>query len=239
MNETRWEKKQERPGEVPLGPNQSDLFYLLTVEVQDRKVPGSLSEPGMFQGPGETAALLAGGSSGHRSPAAWLLFFSLSWRLGGPSPPPFRFTVRKGEEEFTVCRPFLSQQGEQISLRSPDLPAATALGGKARSGVSPPLGSPNPWGGPCPLTRHFCSVDLPPAALLTELWSVSAGALSAAHTLASRWSRWGDPGAEAGWDESNGLRWGSTVTSCRAEWAVERESQGPAQSTEGWKSKRS
>lgn len=235
-----------------------DPFYLLTVEVQDLRVPGNLSGPGMFQGPGEAAALLAGGPSmlleGQQTPL-WPLVFSsslgnrfldisLSWRLTGPFPPPrdapFRFTVTYGSQGETtpaafVCRAFLSQQGEQLSFclsrLSIDLPT-TALWDKARGGFSPGAGftSPDPWGVPCPTLTHFCSVDLPPIALLMELWSVSSGALSAMHTLASRWSRWGESGDEAGWEGSNGFRWGSRVTSCRAEWAVETESQGLAQS---------
>lgn len=169
---------------------------------------------------------------------------SLSWRLICPSPlpweAPFKFTPANGSQgqivlNACVCRSFLSQQGEQVSLclslLSMHLPT-TALEGKARSCLSPgPQSiSPDPWGVPCPLMMHFCSVDLPPAAPLMELWSVSFGALSAMHTVASRGSWWGESGADDGWDESNGFRWASRVTSCRAEWAVERESQGPAQS---------
>lgn len=245
------------------GPNQRDPFYLLTVEVQDLRVPGSLSDPGTFQGPGEAAALLAGGSSmvfeGQQSPL-WPLALSsslgnrpldtsLSWRLTCPSPllreAPFKFMLPYGSQGQTVlmacvCRPFLSQQGEQVSLclslLSTDLPR-TALGGKARGCLSPgpQSTSPDPWGVPCPLLMHFCWVDLPPVAPLTELWSVGCGALSAMHTVASRGSWWGESGAEAGWDESNGFGWGSWVTSCRVEWVVERESQGPPQSVRGEK----
>lgn len=40
-----------------------DSLYLLTVEVQERRVPGSLSEVGVFQGRGEAAVLRAAGSS--------------------------------------------------------------------------------------------------------------------------------------------------------------------------------
>lgn len=128
-----------------------DPFYLLTVEVQDLRVPGSLSGPGIFQGPGpgEAAALLAGGPSmvleGQQTllrPLAFssslggrFLDISLSWRLTGPSPPPreapFRFTVTYGSQGETmpaacVCLPFLSLQGEQLSCLSIDLPT-TAL----------------------------------------------------------------------------------------------------------------
>lgn len=246
---------------VGSGSNQRDPFYLLTVEVQDLRVPGSLSDPGTFHGPGEAAALLAGGSSmlleGQQSPL-WPLALSsslgnrpldtsLSWRLTCPSPlpreAPFKFTLTYGSQGQTVliacvCRPFLSQQGEQVSfclsLLSTDLPR-TALGGKARGCLSPgpQSTSADPWGVPCPLVMHFCWVDLPPVAPLMELWSVSGGALSAMHTVASRGSWWGECGAEAGWDESNGFGWGSRVTSCRAEWVVERESQGPTQSVRG------
>lgn len=238
--------------------NQKDPFYLLTVEVQDLRVPGSLSDPGVLQSPGEAAVLLAGGSSivleGQQSPL-WppalssslenrLLDISLSWRLTCPSPlpreAPFKFTLTyrsQGQAVPTVCvcRLFLSKQGEQVSLclslLSMGLPT-TALGGKARSGLSPgpQSTSPDPWGVPCPHVMHFCSVDLPPVAPLMELWSVASGVFSAMHTVASRGGWWRTSGAEAGWDESNGFRWGSRVTSCRAEWAVERESQGPAQS---------
>lgn len=239
--------------------NQQDPFYLLTVEVQDLRVPGSLS--GTFQCPGEAAVLLPGGSSmaldGQQSPL-WPLALSsslrnrpldnsLSGRLTCPSPlpreAPFKFTLAYGSQGQTdliacVCRPFLSQQGEQVSLclslLSTDLPR-TALGGKARGCLSPgpQSTSPDPWGVPCPLVMHFCWVDLPPVAPLMELWSASCGALSAMNTVASRGTWWGEFGAEAGWDESNGFRWGSGVTSCRAEWVVERESQGLAQSDRG------
>lgn len=64
--------------------------YLLRVEVPVRSVLGSLSEPGIFQGPGETVAFL---------PAALLLFWGrlgrLSPRLLSDSPcctPPYRST---------------------------------------------------------------------------------------------------------------------------------------------------
>lgn len=134
-----------------------------------------------------------------------------------------------------MCRPFLSQQGEQVSLclslRSTDLPR-TALGGQARGCLSPgpQSTSPDPWGVPCSLMVHFSWVDLPPVDPLLELWSIICGALTALHTVASSGSWWRESGAEAGCDESDEFRWGSRVTSCRAEWAVERESQGPAQS---------
>lgn len=141
-------------------PNQKDPFYLLTVEVQDLSVPGSLS--GMFQGPGEAAALLAGGSfmdlDGQQRPL-WPLALSsslkskprdtsLSWRLSCPFPlpreAPFKFRLIYGSQGQTGlitcgCRPFLSQQGEQVSLclslLSPDLPKTT-LGGKSRGCMS-------------------------------------------------------------------------------------------------------
>lgn len=236
------------------GPNQQDPFYLLTVEVQDLRVPGSLS--GTFQGLGEAAVLLAGGSSivldGQQSPLWPLasslrnrpLDTSLSWRLTCPSPlpreAPFKFTPTYGSQGQTdltacVCRSFLSQQGEQaslcLSLLSTDLPR-TALGGKARGFLlpGPQSTSPDPWGVPCTLVLHFCWVDLPPVAPLMEPWSVSCGALSAMHTVASRGSWWGESGVAARWDGSNGFGWGSWVTSCRAEWVAERESQGLAQS---------
>lgn len=151
-----------------LGLNQQDPLYLLTVEVQDLSVPGSLS--GTFQGPGEAAALLPGGSSmvldGQQSPL-WPpalssslrnrpLDTSLSWRLTCPSPlpreAPFEFTLAYGSQGQTdlitcVCSPFVSQQGEQVSLclslLSTDLPR-TALGGKARGCLSPGPKSTSP-----------------------------------------------------------------------------------------------
>lgn len=224
--------------------SKPDPFYLLTVEVQDLRVPGSLSDPGTFHGPGEAAALLAGGSStvleGQQSPLALSsslgnrsLDTSLSWRLTCPSPlpreAPFKLTYgSQGQTvlDACVCRPFLSQQGEQISLWyslfSADHPKTLSPG--------PQSSSPHPWEVPCPLMMHFCWVDLPPVAPLMELWFVSCGTLSAMYTVASRGSWWGESGAEAGWYEGNGFGWGSRVTSCRAEWIVERESQGPAQS---------
>lgn len=92
-------------------PNQMDPLYLLTVEVQDLRVPGSLSHPGMFQSSEEAVALAAAGSpivlegqqitlwppafssSLEISPLDW----SLSWRLTCLSPllrdPPFKFTL--------------------------------------------------------------------------------------------------------------------------------------------------
>lgn len=160
--------------------------------------------------------LLAGGSSrvleGQQSPL-WSLALSsslgnrpldtsLSWRLTCPSPlpreAPFKLTLTYGSQGQTVltagvCRPFLSQQGEQVSLclslLSADLPW-TALGGKTRGCLSlgPQSASPDPCGVPCPLMMHFCWVDLPPEAPLMELWSVSCGGLSAMHTVASRGS---------------------------------------------------
>lgn len=231
-------------------PKQQDPFYLLTVEVQDLRVPGNLS--GTFHGPGEAVALLPGGSSTVLDGQQILLGLSfslsrprgvsLSWRLTCPSSllrgAPFKFTLAYGSQGHTDlitcgCRPFLSQQGEQASFRRSFLSVAlprTAFGGKSRGCLSPQSASPDPWGMPGRLGMHFFWVDLPPVTPLMELWFVSGGALSAMHTVASRWSWWGEFGAEAGRDESNGFRWGSEVTSCRAEWVVGRESQGLVQS---------
>lgn len=241
-----WKRSQtERPRPTQRGP-----FYLLTVEVQDLRVPANLSGP--FHGPGEAAALLPGGSSAVLDGKQILpgLSFSLSrprgvglsWRLTCPSSlpraAPFRSTLACGSQGHTDlipcgCRPFLSQQGEQASFRlsfpSMDLPR-TAFGGKPRGCRSPQSTSADPWGMPGRLAMHFFWVDLPPVSPLMELWLVGGGALSAMHTAASRWCWWGEFGAEAGWGGSNGFRWGSEVTSCRAEWVVERESQGLVQS---------
>lgn len=231
-------------------PKQQDPFYLLTVEVQDLRVPGNFS--GTFHGPGEAVALLPGGSSTVLDGQQILLGLSfslsrprgvsLSWRLTCPSSllrvAPFKFTLVYGSQGQTGlitggCRPFLSQQGEQASFRlsflSKDLPR-TAFGGKSRGCLSPQSTSPEPWGMPGRLVTHFFWVDLPPVTPLMELRFVSGGALSAMHTVASRWSWWGEFGAEAGWDESSEFRGGSEVTSCRAAWVVERESQGLVQS---------
>lgn len=227
-------------------PKQQDPFYLLTVEVQDLRVPGNLS--GTFHGPGEAAALLPRGSStvlDRQQTLVGLSFslsrpraVSLSWRLTCPSSllreAPFKFTLVCGSQGHADlitcgCRPFLSQQGEQASFRLSFL-SRTAFGGKSRGCLSPQSTSPDPRGMPGRLVAHFFWVDLPPVAPLMELWFVSGGALSAMHTVASRWSWWGEFWAEAGWDESSGFRWGSEVTSCRAEWVVERGSQGLVQS---------
>lgn len=232
------------------GQKQQDPFYLLTVEVQDLRVPGSLS--GTFHGPGEAVALLPEGPSTDLDGQQIRLGLSfslsrpqgvsLSWRLACPSSllrgAPFKFTLVYGSQGHADlitcgCRPFLSQQGEQasfpLSCLLMGLPR-TAFGGKSRGCLSPQSTCSDPWGMPGRLVMHFLWVDLPPVTPLKKLWFVSGGALSAMHTVACKRSWWGEFGAEAGWDESNGFRWGSEVTSCRAEWVVERESQGLVQS---------
>lgn len=176
-------------------------------------MPGSLS--GTFQGPGEAAALLLGGSAvplAWQQRAAWPparssslssrpRVASLSWRPADPLPlpreAPFKLTLENwshGQAERGGCRPFLSQQGEQaslgLSLLSVGLPRA-ALEGKGQGCLSPgpQSNSAEPCGEPCLLVVHFCWVDLPPVAPRTEPWSFSCRALSAMHTVASRGSR--------------------------------------------------
>lgn len=112
-----WFKSQTSRGELNEEPDSvteskpARSIYLLTVEVQDLRVPGNLSDPGTFQGPGEAVVLLVEGSSMlfevQQSPVLLLaissslgnrsLDTSLSWRLTCPSPlareAPFKFTL--------------------------------------------------------------------------------------------------------------------------------------------------
>lgn len=59
----RGEASVKHPAIKSVQSKPVDSLYLLTVEVQERSVPGSLSEAGVFQGRGEGAVPRAAGSS--------------------------------------------------------------------------------------------------------------------------------------------------------------------------------
>ena len=228
------------------GPNQLDPVYLLTVEVQDRRVPGSLSGPGDLQGPGRAVELGPVKPSvrweGQHCPLIPLnllpslgsesLGSSLSRSLPGGA-PPFTLTSTnesRSQAEPALCRSWLSQQGALgslcISLRLVVLPrtAFRPIGPGWHAHV-PSSTSPGPCGALWPSMVYLCWVVLPPKAPLMDPWSVSCGAWPAKHTLTSRGSRGGVSWAgceENSWAGGRGWR----VTSCRAWWAVERGSQG-------------